>query len=399
MRGCFRLAAAVALTASLWGQAKPEKTGKKDVAGFANGAVVISYTDQYSDAYSALNLIDEDPALWSSLNGGRPPHEFVIELPQRYRLETITLDNTNDQEDGYPGISAKDVEVWLSDTSAKAGFRKVASAVAQPRNSVEVPLPAGSVGRWLKLVITSNHGNGSYTELSEARAFGEPLGAAAPMPKITGSYQTNYGPLYLTDTAGRITGCYPSGTGVVIGATDGRSLHFEWRQGDRVGTSTMVLNGDGSMLNGYWYEAGARQGMWYGHRTSDRPGTCAQVASVGSSLAASGRAVLYGIHFDSDKAVLRPDSNTTLEEVLAVMKDKPGMKLRVEGYTDSTNTDAYNLDLSKRRAAAVVAWLAGKGIAVGRLSAEGFGKAKPVADNTTPQGRALNRRVEISVVK
>jgi outer membrane protein OmpA-like peptidoglycan-associated protein len=88
-----------------------------------------------------------------------------------------------------------------------------------------------------------------------------------------------------------------------------------------------------------------------------------------------------------------------LEEVLAVMKDKPGMKLRVEGYTDSTNTDAYNLDLSKRRAAAVVAWLAGKGIAVGRLSAEGFGKAKPVADNTTPQGRALNRRVEISVVK
>lgn len=62
------------------------------------------------------------------------------------------------------------------------------------------------------------------------------------------------------------------------------------------------------------------------------------------------------------------------------------------------NTDEYNLDLSKRRAQSVVSWLVGHGIAANRLTAQGFGKNNPVADNVTAQGRALNRRVEIAVV-
>jgi OOP family OmpA-OmpF porin len=73
------------------------------------------------------------------------------------------------------------------------------------------------------------------------------------------------------------------------------------------------------------------------------------------------------------------------------------LKLLVEGHTDSTNTDAYNQDLSERRARAVVDWLVAKGVQTRKLKSKGFGRMKPVASNDTAQGRALNRRVELSV--
>lgn len=385
----FALAAAAQKPA-----AKPEK---KNVMAFANGGVVVSFTDQYSHAFGALNLLDGGTEMWSSEDKAKPPHEFVIELAQPYRLEAVTFDSTTVQEPSYPGISAKGVEIWVSQTSAKAGFRKVAAAELPKQAVHDVPLPAGTVARWVKLVVTGNHGNANYTELTEVRASGAPVGAATT-PKITGNYKTNYGDLNLSNTGGRITGCYYDGSGVVNGASDGRNINFEWRQPGRRGTAVMVLSSAGA-LNGYWFENGARQGVWFGERLSDTPKSCARAASVKESLDASGRAVLYGVHFDSDSAQLRADSAPTLNDVAAALKAQPALKLRVEGHTDSTNTDAYNLDLSKRRAQAVVAWLVGKGIDAQRLTAEGFGKAKPVADNATAQGRALNRRVEVVAIQ
>lgn len=378
-------------------QNPPERPEKKNVMAFANGGVVLSFTDQYSHAFGALNLLDGAAEMWSSEDKAKPPHEFVIELAQPYRLEAITFDSTTVQEHSYPGISAKGVEIWISQTSGKAGFRKVATA-ALPRQAVqEVALPPGSVARWVKLVVTSNHGNANYTELTEVRAAGAPVGAAVT-PKITGIYKTNYGELNLTSLAGRVTDCYYDGAGIVNGATDGRNINFEWRQPGRSGTAVMVLSSTGA-LNGYWFENGARQGVWFGERLGDTPKSCARAAGVKESLDASGRAILYGIHFDSDSARLRPDSDASLQQLLEALKASPAMKVKVEGHTDATNTDAYNLDLSKRRAQAVVGWLTQHGIAAERLSSEGVGKAKPVADNATAQGRALNRRVEVSVVK
>jgi outer membrane protein OmpA-like peptidoglycan-associated protein len=83
--------------------------------------------------------------------------------------------------------------------------------------------------------------------------------------------------------------------------------------------------------------------------------------------------------------------------VAGLLRQDPELRLLVEGHTDATNTDAYNLGLSERRARAVVAALVKRGIDGARLQAKGFGKSRPVADNATAQGRALNRRVEISL--
>ncbi len=108
------------------------------------------------------------------------------------------------------------------------------------------------------------------------------------------------------------------------------------------------------------------------------------------------RAVTYGIYFDFAKATLKPESEPVLKEIAQAMKDNPDWKLTVEGHTDNIGGDAYNLDLSKRRALAVKeALVAQYNIAPDRLANDGFGASRPVESNDTLEGRARNRRVEL----
>lgn len=104
---------------------------------------------------------------------------------------------------------------------------------------------------------------------------------------------------------------------------------------------------------------------------------------------------LYGIYFDTAKATLRPESEETLQQVLGVLESDPALRLVIAGHTDSEGGDDYNQSLSERRAASVVGWLVDKGIEPSRLASEGLGESRPVADNATEAGRALNRRVEV----
>jgi outer membrane protein OmpA-like peptidoglycan-associated protein len=159
----------------------------------------------------------------------------------------------------------------------------------------------------------------------------------------------------------------------------------------------MVLSDGNQFLNGLWYEEGSYRGLWFGERdkTADPRCTSSESDAVGRALRESGRAVLYGIQFDTDSAKIRSESEQTLRLVVDVLKKDPELKLAIEGHTDSSNTDAYNQQLSQKRAEAVVAWLVENGVAVSRLSAQGLGESRPASDNATPQGRALNRRVEI----
>lgn len=109
-----------------------------------------------------------------------------------------------------------------------------------------------------------------------------------------------------------------------------------------------------------------------------------------------GRVALYGILFDFDKAVIRPDSKPTLDEIGKLMQANPQLKVVVSGHTDAKGGFAYNVDLSNRRAAAVVDALVRQyGIAAGRMQAFGVGMASPVASNDDEAGRAKNRRVEL----
>lgn len=105
---------------------------------------------------------------------------------------------------------------------------------------------------------------------------------------------------------------------------------------------------------------------------------------------------LYGVLFDFNKASLKPDSEALLTRVATLINSRPDLAAEIEGHTDNVGGDDANLKLSDARAASVKTWLTQHGIAAQRLSSHGYGKTRPVADNSTEQGRALNRRVEIA---
>ncbi|MBL8895894.1 MAG: OmpA family protein [Rhizobiales bacterium] len=105
---------------------------------------------------------------------------------------------------------------------------------------------------------------------------------------------------------------------------------------------------------------------------------------------------LYGIHFDFDKATIRRDSVPVLNDIAVTMKNNPLWTLEITGHTDSIGEAGYNVQLSKRRAESVKADLIRRGVAANRLSTDGVGAAEPKASNKTLQGRAINRRVELT---
>ncbi|MGI9078089.1 MAG: OmpA family protein [Gemmatimonadaceae bacterium] len=114
------------------------------------------------------------------------------------------------------------------------------------------------------------------------------------------------------------------------------------------------------------------------------------------ALSEKGRVATQGVYFDSGSDKIRPESTPTLKEIGAMLKEHADLKLTIEGHTDNVGNAQANHDLSHKRAAAVKAFLVSSyGIDAGRLEATGFGDKKPLAPNTTPEGRQQNRRVEL----
>jgi len=101
------------------------------------------------------------------------------------------------------------------------------------------------------------------------------------------------------------------------------------------------------------------------------------------------------INFDTNKATIKPESAGIIDQIVALMKSQPDLKLAIEGHTDSQGAPESNKTLSLNRAKAVIKQVSEGGISASRMSAVGWGQEKPVADNRTEEGRAKNRRVEI----
>lgn len=125
-----------------------------------------------------------------------------------------------------------------------------------------------------------------------------------------------------------------------------------------------------------------------------------QTAGSGIDVTQEGDGILLNlpdVTFAVDSTAISPSFQSALDKVAQSMVQYPNSLIDVYGHTDSTGSDAYNMDLSKRRADSVARYLASRGVSMARIQTQGMGENYPVADNGTPEGRALNRRVEIKI--
>jgi len=116
---------------------------------------------------------------------------------------------------------------------------------------------------------------------------------------------------------------------------------------------------------------------------------------MAEQVASTGKVILHGILFDTAKSDIKPESAPVLDEVAAMMKKNLDARFRIEGHTDNVGAKAANLTLSRGRAASVKAALTSRGVDGARLTSDGLGDSRSVADNATEDGRRQNRRVEL----
>jgi len=146
--------------------------------------------------------------------------------------------------------------------------------------------------------------------------------------------------------------------------------------------------------------AGAAIGAAIGHRMDKQEQELRQIQGVEVTRPSEGEIAVRltsDILFDVDSAGLRPESRTTLRDLATNFRQYPDELIDVEGHTDSTGTPEHNQALSHRRANSVRDYLVDSGVASRAITAVGYGETRPKATNSTPEGRQLNRRVEIHI--
>ncbi|MBU0968968.1 MAG: OmpA family protein [Proteobacteria bacterium] len=367
------------------------------------GTLPVSVPPNYG-GWNPENLLDDSPQSgWACESGKIQNNVFVFELVGATTLERFEFDNTSvDAENA----GAKDILVEVSDTSASDGFAPVLQASLADKTDQQSFLAAAKVpGRWVRLTIKNNQGSPEWTELFSFRGVGERPAMITPA-NISGTYETSYSLFHVRQQGTALGGCYEYNEGLLNGAIEGRVMKITWQEEgeDNRGPAVMVFAPDGKSFRGFWWRQGAGQGEpagnWDGKKIAGDVGSCPHWAgSVGGELrrqlSSEKRARLYGILFDFNSAVIRPESKPVLDEVLGMLRSEPGWQLTIEGHTDAVGSEDRNQTLSQQRAEAVKAYLVDGGVDAARLATTGFGESKPVADNATELGRAQNRRVEL----
>ena len=378
-----------------------------NLTSYANGAWILKKPAEYDETWSAFWLLDERSQTgWATPKGTVTPQEVLIALPEQSVIKALEFDSASVDGDEQGTRSAKDVVIEVSNVGPTTGFEVLAAvSLKAKKDKQRFAIAKAVTARWIKLTIKNNHGSAEYIELFDVRAYGEQKTKTAA-PNLSGTYATNYSNFRLQQDGALVSGCYEHADGLITnGGVDGRVTRFTWVQAKERGPAVLTFSPDGKEMLGLWWPEGQTDGtgfIWTGKKVSDTVGSCphwngAQTASsqLAKDITETGRARIYGINFDTDLDVIKPESKAALENIVKLAKEKGDWKFTIEGHTDSTATPAYNQSLSEKRAAAVKTYLAAAGVAGTRLAAQGLGATKPVADNGTAMGRAQNRRVEL----
>lgn len=182
---------------------------------------------------------------------------------------------------------------------------------------------------------------------------------------------------------------YGAGIGAALGAVAGQAIGHDPE-------STLIGAGIGAALGGV---AGGSIGRYMDNQEAALRQQFAASEAANIQRNANVLAVTFkgDVLFDVDSAALKPGAYTEIDRVANVLMQYPQTTIQIAGHTDNTGSETYNQGLSERRAMSVQNALANQGVALSRMRSLGFGESQPVADNLTPAGRQLNRRVVVTI--
>lgn len=391
---------AMAVSASLAAQ----ETSRTDLLAFAEGVIPVAIEGAASrlgvGMEQALRVIDGDDRGFNlTPKPGGPETEvvFVYRLPaatvfdafavpnvletpspSQTFVRTVTLSGSLEGPDG-PFLALAEATL-----ATHPGKGETTAVAAHTRTPV----------RWLRVQLSGGihvEREKTFLEFSELKGFGTQ--EAVPLSQAFGGRWQGRGVMFDLEQDGvRVSGCYDR-DGELTGTVSGNILRATGKTRQAGIPGVFVLStGDRGEIIGVCSTNGAPFRLCTGEPAPAAPSGCRRpaVRPVGCG------SIVHGIEFAFDSATLRPEAEVHLETLHAGLSAATAGRITVVGHTSSEGPADYNLDLSRRRAAAVAAAMIARGIDPPRIAAEGRGEDEPIADNATAAGRALNRRVEIA---
>lgn len=374
----------------------------EDLMTFARGAIPLkvggSGASQGAKMEEAIESIDGNHVPFSLLSKGNGDSttEFVYLLPASTTFDAFAVPNVGEVPSKYTTFT-KEVEVYGSTAGADSGYELLAKGTltTHPKRGqqTDLQLVAKKPVKWIKLRLSggirveADKGSLQFSEL-----IGHGTQASPGLSKgFKGMWGTGNQGYELTQSGAAVTGCY-DGVAPLSGTVSGNILRARGEEPRTKVVSLFVLTvmPDGS-LRGVRSTNGAPFKLVDFSTETAAKSRCPSLAPPALGCGS----ILHGINFAYNSAEIQKDSETLLAQLYASLKADKHAKIAIEGHTSSEGSEAYNLDLSKRRAEAVVADLVRRGLKKDRVSAIGRGESSPIASNADEAGRSLNRRVEV----
>ncbi|MCA9632262.1 MAG: OmpA family protein, partial [Myxococcales bacterium] len=371
---------------------------------FASGAIPLKVggvgATQGAKIGEAIEAIDGNHTPYTLLSKGNADSvtEFVYLLPAETTFEGFAVPNVWEVPSKYTTFS-KGVEVFGSATSADSGYELLAkgSLTTHEKRGQETALEvvAKKPSKWIKLRLSGGirvEAEGNKTSLQFSELIGHGSQKRPELSKgFTGRWGKGSRGYELAQSGAAVSGCY-DGAAPLTGTVSGNILRArgEEPRSKIVSLFVLTLMPDGS-IRGVRSTNGAPFKLVDFSTESGGKARCPSIAPPALGCGS----ILHGINFAYNSANIEQDSETLLAQLYASLDADKHARIQIEGHTSSEGSDAYNLDLSKRRAEAVVADLVRRGLAKGRVTAVGRGESAPIASNADEAGRSLNRRVEV----
>lgn len=374
-----------------------------DLLSFAQGVLPVSVAtggqDLRTDLNHVLAAIDGNPVRYSATprpGDATTSVDMVLALPALTTFDRFAIPDI--LETPSPSQTFfETVTVLGSATGPDGPYTPLASATLTAHDArgqlTELTLtPDQPAVQWITLRLEGGldvQTDTTFFEFSEIIGNGR-QDAIPPSDRFTGIWDGRGVDIDLAQDGVTVTGCYDD-DGLLSGTVDGTVLRALGANGAGIPSQFVLIVDPAGDLRGVRSTNGAPFRVYDGAPSTGGP-VCAQPAE--QSALGCGDTV-YGIGFDFDSDAIRPASAPVLDDLFAGLSADPATSIQIIGHSSAEGAADYNRDLSQRRAAAVVAALAARGLDATRMTALGRGEDEPIASNADEAGRSLNRRVEI----